>query len=83
MRHAKSDWSTSASNDFDRPLSRRGDRDAPRMAAWLAQQSLLPDIIISSPALRTKQTVLAVVEKLGIPEQEIIWEASIYEASLD
>jgi len=83
MRHAKSDWSTSASNDFDRPLSRRGDRDAPRMAAWLADQGLVPKMIISSPALRTKQTVLAVVEKLGIPEQDIIWDAAVYEASLD
>ena len=83
MRHAKSDWSTSASSDFDRPLSRRGVRDAPRMAAWLADQELVPDMIISSPALRTKQTVLAVAEKLDIPEQDIIWDGAIYEASLD
>ena len=83
MRHAKSDWSTSANSDFDRPLSRRGDRDAPRMAVWLADQGLFPDMIISSPALRTKQTVSAVVEKLGIPEQDIIWDAAIYGASLD
>ena len=83
MRHAKSDWSTSASRDFDRPLSRRGDRDAPRMGAWLAGQGLLPDMVISSPALRTKQTVTAVLEKLGLSEQEVIWEPEIYEASLD
>jgi len=82
MRHAKSDWSTDAGSDFDRPLSGRGDRDAPRMAAWLADQGLVPGLILSSPALRTKQTVLAVVEKLQIPEQEIVWEPSIYEASL-
>lgn len=83
MRHAKSDWSTPAASDFDRPLSRRGDRDAPRMAAWLAEQALAPDLLLSSPALRTKQTVLAVAEKLSIPEREIVWEPEIYEASLD
>ena len=82
MRHAKSDWSTDASTDFDRPLSSRGDRDAPRMAGWLADQGLVPGLILCSPALRTKQTVLAVVEKLRIPEQEIVWEQKIYEASL-
>lgn len=53
------------------------------MAAWLVNQGLSPDMIISSPALRTKQTVLAVVEKLGLPEQEVIWEPEIYAASLD
>ena len=63
MRHAKSDWSVPAGSDFDRPLARRGVRDAPRMAAWLAQQGVLPGMIVSSPALRAKQTVLAVVEK--------------------
>lgn len=83
MRHAKSDWSTSAASDFDRPLSRRGNRDAPRMALWLADQGLVPGLVLCSPALRTKQTVLAVVEQLNIPEQEIFWTPEIYEAPLD
>ena len=83
MRHAKSDWGTAASADYDRPLSKRGRRDAPRMAAWLSEQGLVPGLIVCSPALRTRETVQEVVEKLGIPEREIVWEPQIYAASLD
>ncbi|MGH8513640.1 MAG: SixA phosphatase family protein, partial [Gammaproteobacteria bacterium] len=34
MRHAKSDWDSGAGSDFDRPLAKRGERDAPRMGRW-------------------------------------------------
>ena len=44
MRHAKSDWAVPA-GDFDRPLSQRGNRDAPRMGDWLAAQCLIPGVI--------------------------------------
>lgn len=83
MRHAKSDWSAPAGSDFERPLARRGVRDAPRMAAWLAEQGMLPEVIVSSPAMRAKQTVLAVVERLEIPAREVIWEPEIYAATLE
>lgn len=43
MRHAKSAWD-SGDSDFDRPLSDRGERDAPRMAAWIAEHNLAPEI---------------------------------------
>lgn len=82
MRHAKSDWTTNAGSDFDRPLAKRGIRDAPKMGRWLSEKGLVPDLIISSPALRAKQTALAVAEKLAIAEEKIVWERDIYEASL-
>ncbi len=56
MRHAKSDWGAQYSSDFERPLNQRGQRDAPRVAAFLASRQLLPEIIITSPALRARQT---------------------------
>jgi phosphohistidine phosphatase len=34
-RHAKSDWNSSAANDFERPLNQRGLQDAPLMASYL------------------------------------------------
>jgi len=83
MRHAKSDWSVPVSSDFDRPLTRRGNKDAPRMGTWLVAQGLVPDLIVSSPAMRTRQTVLHVVESFRIPELEIIWEQALYLAALD
>lgn len=56
MRHAKSSWDSLAQTDFERPLNLRGERDAPRMGGFLAERSLLPDLILSSPAERAKQT---------------------------
>lgn len=57
MRHAKSDWGDSGLSDHDRPLNRRGMRDAPRMADWLRSTTGIPDLILSSTALRTRQSV--------------------------
>lgn len=82
MRHAKSDWHTRAGRDFDRPLNKRGARDAPLMGRWLAGQDLIPEKIVSSPALRARQTVLAVAGKLDFAEERITWRDDIYEASL-
>ncbi len=62
MRHAKSDWPSPEQVDGPlldkaRPLAPRGLRDAPRMAAWMASVGLQPDLIISSTAVRTRQTL--------------------------
>jgi len=56
MRHAKSDWGAEYASDFERPLNARGLRDAPMMAAFLDHNKLLPDHIVSSPAIRTRST---------------------------
>ena len=57
MRHAKSDWSEAGLPDHDRPLNERGNRDAPRMAKWLADIDAIPDAILSSTSTRTRETV--------------------------
>jgi phosphohistidine phosphatase len=56
MRHAKSSWDNDRLADFDRPLSERGRRDAPRMGKLLIQLDLTPDLIISSSAKRASET---------------------------
>jgi phosphohistidine phosphatase len=83
MRHAKSDWLTGAQSDFDRPLARRGRKDAPRMGRWLHKQALYPDRFISSPARRTRETALCVADALEFPRGDIVWEQPLYEASLE
>jgi phosphohistidine phosphatase len=83
MRHAKSDWDSRAHNDFDRPLNQRGLKDAKKMGAWLKEQNIIPDRIVSSPALRARQTTLDVCSGLDKEESEIIWDERIYEARLD
>ena len=83
LRHAKSAWASEAPTDFERPLAKRGFRDAPRMGAWLRGQQLIPDHIVSSPAVRAKQTAAGVLEGLGMAASSTIhWQPRIYEASL-
>ncbi|MGP1356931.1 SixA phosphatase family protein [Roseicyclus sp.] len=56
IRHAKSDWDDPAVDDHDRPLNARGRRSAPRIGAWLADRGFVPDAVLCSTALRTRET---------------------------
>jgi phosphohistidine phosphatase len=65
LRHAKSSWNDSSIEDRDRPLNARGRGDAPRMGDVLRDESLVPDVIISSDAVRAETTAVAVAEAAG------------------
>ncbi len=80
LRHGKSAWDTAAATDFDRPLARRGHRDAPRMGRWLRRRGLVPDRVLSSPALRACQTAELVLEALALPDVRLAFDRRIYEA---
>lgn len=82
LRHAKSDWSTDAADDYSRPLSKRGKHDSPRMGQWLLAQGLTPDYIISSPARRARQTIERVCTELHVDPTGIHWDERLYLASL-
>ena len=56
IRHAKSSWTSRARSDFDRPLNARGERDGPKIQAWLAQQAHPAEWIWTSDAARTLAT---------------------------
>lgn len=81
MRHGKSDWRVEA-DDFDRPLKTRGKRSAQSMGAWLLQQNLVPDYIISSPAERAGQTAANVTRTIGLTQHHIHHDIRIYEADV-
>ena len=66
LRHAKSSWGDSSTPDFKRPLAPRGIHDAPRIGAALRQRGPLPELILSSPAVRATQTIEAVVKAAGL-----------------
>ena len=83
LRHAKSNWDSDAKSDFDRPLAKRGKKDAPAMGMWLAKQNTILHFIVSSPAERAKQTIYAVVKELGIDKKEIHFDEKIYMASAE
>jgi len=81
LRHGKSDWNTDTS-DFDRPLNKRGIKNAKQMGNWLQEQKLIPDLIISSPATRAFTSAELVCGAMKINTKSIQTEQSIYEASL-
>lgn len=85
LRHAKSDWGRGIESDYDRPLSARGRRDAPQVGTWLKAQDLRPDVLLSSPALRARETAQAVYAALGLTPEDLTirYEAGIYEAGRD
>jgi len=82
LRHAKSDWGSGATADFDRALALRGRKDAKVMGRWLHHQEWTPDLILASPARRAEQTALRLCRAARIPETAIVWTRAIYEASL-
>ena len=82
LRHGKSDWSTGV-DDFDRPLIDRGKRSAQRVGAWLAQQDMVPDIIVTSPAERALLTAQKACKAMGYGDQGIYMDKRIYAADLD
>jgi phosphohistidine phosphatase len=82
LRHAKSSWKSDALGDHERPLNPRGVRDAPRMGALLEEQDLVPDLIISSDAVRARMTAEAVVKTSGYAA-EIVFDPRLYLASPD
>jgi len=63
MRHAKSSLKEGDLPDFERPLSKRGEKDAPRIGKLLKDKKLTPDLILSSTAQRASQTAELVAEK--------------------
>lgn len=57
MRHAKSDWGSPDLPDHARHVNGRGQSDTLRMAQWMAEQALIPEIILASTAVRVRETV--------------------------
>ena len=80
IRHAKSSWGNPGLRDFDRPLNERGLHDAPKMAKFLSNQGLKPELIVSSPAKRALTTALFFAEAFNINPAEVQREPQIYEA---
>ncbi len=77
MRHAKSSWHDKKLPDFQRPLKKRGAEDSAAIAEILRENELIPQIILSSPALRASQTA-EIVAKVCNLDQKITYVNSFY-----
>jgi len=80
IRHAKSDWENISQTDFDRPLNKRGLKNAPFMAEILSKKLKSIDEIISSPAKRAISTAVFFAEEFNVDKKKIAQDERIYEA---
>lgn len=82
LRHAKSSWSVTKLNDFDRPLKKRGYNDIFTMAERFLEYGYhLPDQVISSPALRAASTAQLFCDGIGFKRDRIHFIGTIYEST--
>lgn len=80
IRHAKSSWSDFSLDDFDRPLNKRGKSNAPMMGERLHSKNIIPDLILSSPAKRAKNTAKIIAKEVGY-KKDTVFHESMYEAT--
>jgi len=80
LRHAKSAWPDVP--DHERPLARRGRRDAPGAGAWLRRAGYLPDLVVCSTARRARETWQLAAAELGA-SPPVRFEPRVYQASAD
>lgn len=79
VRHAKSSWKYPRLDDFERPLNKRGRKNAPFMGSILRELKASPDIIVSSPANRAAMTARIIAAALDYPLDDIRYSEAIYE----
>ena len=77
MRHAEAGWHINT-DDHERPLSASGIRDAKKIGSWLKEKAYMPDEVISSTSVRTRETLSYLF--LDCPQ---IFERSLYLADAD
>lgn len=82
IRHAKSSWDNPLLSDFERPLNTRGYNDAHLMSKILKEKNLYPDMILSSPAKRAKETITIISEELSINKDKISFDERLYDSNI-
>lgn len=85
LRHAKSSWKDDSLSDFDRPLKGRGRKAAEQIGQVLVEEKLLSTaqspLVISSPAVRARETTELVLESSGL-KLKPRFDERIYEADV-
>ena len=81
VRHAKSSWKYPDLDDFERPLNKRGRKNAPFMGRILKKLKVAPDLVISSPANRAATTARIIADSIDYPLEKIHYNETIYASS--
>jgi len=82
MRHAKSSWKNPKLSDHDRPLAKRGHKDAAFMGEILKEKELLPQKVLASTAVRVSETLVEFIKSSGCTA-DIEYHDSLYLAEAE
>ena len=83
VRHAKSSWKDTSLSDRDRPLNKRGKRDAPEMGRRIVAAGIRPSLIVSSPAVRAWTTAKIIADEIGYPREFLQRDNGLYLATVN
>jgi len=78
LRHAKSNWDDADLSDHERPLAKRGTKNATEMGRYIADNGLRPELVVSSDSVRTRATVSLMLAELAAPPPEVIYDEKLY-----
>ena len=81
LRHAKSGWDDATLDDHDRPLNARGRKAAPEIGRWALKSGLIPDLILCSTSVRTRDTVALAFPETTRPPVE--YDRELYLAPME
>lgn len=82
VRHANASWKEWAASDFERPLTRRGISETVVLGQLLLRDEIVPDLLISSPAVRARQTAELLAKELALPTNVLRFEECLYLAEV-
>ncbi|MBL0309163.1 MAG: histidine phosphatase family protein [Bacteroidetes bacterium] len=80
IRHTKSNWDNPLDSDFDRPINKDRVNDTLRMSKKLKDLGLKPDLILCSPANRTRQTAEYFCKALNFETENVLFDKRLYES---
>jgi phosphohistidine phosphatase len=83
IRHAKSSWRDPHLQDIDRPLNKRGIRDAPMMGERLRKAGICPDLMLVSPAVRARATANAIAGAIGYRQSLVVIVEDLYSFAME
>jgi phosphohistidine phosphatase len=78
VRHGKSSWENMMHQDYERPLLPKGVKRTKKVASFLSEKNVVPDLIISSHAVRAFETAKIIAGKLGYPQGKICVSEDLY-----
>ncbi len=83
VRHAKTAWSESEIKDHERVLEPQGVLDAEKLGQLLLQEAIIPDVVLSSSAVRASKTAAIIVANLGLSNAIIHRDDILYNATAE